>query len=492
MYLTFTHQKCITIPQYIQFFDNSCILDPYTTSDTNRFRRCSVAIDSRLPGGFRDYLPWDMIPRQKMLDVIREVFERFGFVPLDTPGIEPEQVLTGGDPNFDKQIFRAGLRTLEEGFALRFDLTVPLARVVATYRNKLPRPFKRYQTGKVWRGEKPQAGRFREFVQFDADIVGTKSTQADAEIVALMYETMTALGFSNFIVRVNNRKILNGLAEYASFLSDLTSSVLRTIDKMDKIGWEGVSAELCGIIEGDVSGTSSGSARVAAIQRFIEIRGDNQDDTLRAVRKLMANSAMAQEGIQELEEILTHVRALGVPDEKWAIDLSVARGLGYYTGPVFETILTDLPSIGSVFSGGRYDDLVTRFDPNAIVPAVGASVGLDRLFAAMEKLSLVQGQETVTKVMVLNFDPTCSTACETLATALRRSGLATEIYLGAETSIKAQITFAVKQGVPLAIIIGEREKEAGTAQIKDLRARNQVSVSQNEVVETVRKLLNVS
>ena len=200
----------------------------------------SKYINPELAGGFRDYLPEDMIPRQKMFDTIRDVFERFGFVPLDTPGLEKEEILTGGDPNFRMQIFRAGLRAGDEGLALRFDLTVPLARVVSAYGDKLERPFKRYQIGKVWRGEKPQAGRFREFVQFDADIVGSNKTSADAEIVALIYETLTALGLSRFFINVNNRKILNGLTSLVGFELTSNAEVLRIIDKLDKIGWDGV------------------------------------------------------------------------------------------------------------------------------------------------------------------------------------------------------------------------------------------------------------
>src|SRR3989344_3661065 len=193
----------------------------------------SKYINPELAGGFRDYLPEDMIPRQRMFDTIRGVFERFGFVPLDTPGLEKEEILTGGDPNFRMQIFRAGLRAGEEGLALRFDLTVPLARVISAYGDKLEKPFKRYQIGKVWRGEKPQAGRFREFVQFDADIVGSNKTSADAEIVSLIFETLRKLGLERFVIRVNNRKILNGLADFVGFESSKIPGVLRLIDKLN-------------------------------------------------------------------------------------------------------------------------------------------------------------------------------------------------------------------------------------------------------------------
>jgi histidyl-tRNA synthetase len=447
-------------------------------------------IEPKLASGFRDYLPKDMTPRQKMFDTIRQTFERFGFVPLDTPGIEREEILTGGDPEFKKQIFRTSVgATGESALALRFDLTVPLARAVAAYPNDLPRPFKRYQTGKVWRGERPQAGRFREFVQFDADIVGSKSTMADAEIVSLMYETMTALGFVKFLVRVNNRKVLNGLAAYAGFSEEKNTAVLRAIDKLDKVAWEGVREELLRE-PGDRNDPGVGltDAQADAIKRFIDIRGGSPKETLDAVGDLMANSPMAEEGIRELREIMSSVEALGVPADKWTVDLSVARGLGYYTGPVFETILTDLPSIGSVFSGGRYDDLVARFG-SVTVPATGASVGVDRLFAAMEKLGIVPVQATVTKVMILNFEEECRGLVEQAASKLRRAGIPTEIYLGQETSLRAQLTNALKQNIPFVVIIGGEEKKAGTAVVKDLRKRKQSVVPFAGIVDALAALV---
>lgn len=448
-------------------------------------------IEPRLAGGFRDYLPKDMIPRQRMFDTIRDTFERFGFLPLDTPGIEKEDILTGGDPEFKMQIFRVSLRnTKETDLALRFDLTIPLARVVASYPNDLERPFKRYQTGKVWRGEKPQAGRFREFIQFDADIVGSRSPMADAEIVSLMYETMTTLGFSEFLIRINNRKILNGLAAYVGFSEEKNAAVLRAMDKLEKIGWEGVSEELQrepGDRDNPGVGLSSHQAR--AVKQFLDIRGGSAEETLSRVEALMADSPRAKEGIDELKTITECVRALGVPSSKWIIDLSIARGLGYYTGSVFETMLTNLPSIGSVFSGGRYDDLVARFGPG-IIPATGASVGVDRLYVAMEKLGIIPLQTTVTKVMVLNFSPACRFLVQAAATELRRCGIPTEIYFGQEVTLKGQLSFAVKRGVPYVLLIGDNEKEKGVAQLKDLSQRTQVEIPLSEIADRVAELIS--
>lgn len=436
-------------------------------------------IDASLASGFRDYLPEDMITRQKMFDTIRGVFETFGFMPLDTPGLEREETLTGGDPNFRMHIFRASLQGGDDKLALRFDLTVPLARVISMY-PELAKPFRRYQVGKVWRGERPQAGRFREFVQFDADIVGASSFLADAEILALMYQTMTALGVRNFLIKVNNRKILNGLSEFVGFEHALTPKVLRSIDKMDKIGWPGVAEEL------KKEGLSD--SQLADIKQFVGIRGKNQEETLSQVRSLMTTSKSAIQGVEELEGICKHLKSFSIPDEAWTVDLSVARGLGYYTGPVFETILNDLPEIGSVFSGGRYDGLVERFSSQGI-PATGASVGVDRLFAALDKLGLIKKIKTTSRVLVLNFDPESEDACIRVLGSLRAEGISSEIYQGKEASLRGQMNHAVKQEVPIVIILGSEERASGKAQVKNLRDRSQVEVPLENIPLFVSKIL---
>lgn len=437
-------------------------------------------ISPELAGGFKDYLPGDMISRQKMFDIIRKTFELFGFLPLDTPGIEREEVLTGGDENFRMMIFKAGLSGGNEGLALRFDLTVPLARVVALYNDVIEKPFKRYQMGKVWRGEKPQAGRFKEFVQFDADIVGTSRTSADAEIIALMYETLTALSVDRFCIRINNRKILNGLSNFVGYDPDLSDEVLRTIDKLDKIQWEGVAEEL----------TAKGfdNNQLSRLEKFLNLRGDTAEEILANLSELMSTSPETLRGVEELREISRNLTSLGVPSTFWQIDLSVARGLGYYTGTVFETILLDLPSIGSVFSGGRYDDLVSRFG-NQSIPAVGASVGVDRLFAALEKLSLLRKEKTVVKVLVLNFDLPAEAYCQEVVTLLRKSGISTEFYLGKETMLKGQLGYALKQEIPVVVIAGQKEVDARVVQIKDLANRRQNEVPFAQISEAVEKVL---
>lgn len=444
-------------------------------------------IKPELGGGLRDYLPEDMIPRARMFDIIREVFERFGYLPLDTPIIEKKVILTGGDPSFSMNIFEIKERDGDSDLALRFDLTVPLARVVSAYPQDVRKPFKRYQVGKVCRGEKPQAGRFREFAQFDADVVGSSSMMADAEIIALMSGVLNALGFKNFLIRVNDRKILNGLATFAGFPEEKKAAVLRAVDKLDRDGWESVKTELTRQPENqwDESATALSEEQAAAIKRFLDLRVLGQEETLKAVENLMKDSPLAMEGASELREIIQHVRALGVPDDKWTIDLSVARGLGYYTGPVFEAILTDLPQIGSVFSGGRYDDLVSRFSAN-IIPATGASVGVDRIFAAMEQLGVVEKQKSTAKVMILNFDPDCSLWLEEIATVLRNAGIATDLYLGQEDTLKGQLVYALNQEVPLVIIAGSEEKARGVVQLKDVKARTQSEVGVGDLVQTVK------
>jgi len=438
-------------------------------------------ISPELASGFKDYLPQDMIPRQRMFDKIRQTFELFGYLPLDTPGVEREEILTGGDPDFKKQIFRTGLRAGDEGLAMRFDLTVPLARVVSAYGDKIQRPFKRYQVGKVWRGEKPQAGRFREFVQFDADIVGSDRMSADAEIVALMYETLTALSVKGFKIRVNNRKILNGLSDFIGYDATLAPDVLRIIDKLDKIQWEGVKQELAEkvLLNAD---------KLSLLKSFLDLRTTSSTELLGALRQMMGSSAVASQGVAELEEISVHLSALGVPGDAWQVDLSVARGLGYYTGPVFETLLNDLPSIGSVFSGGRYDDLVSRFG-DRIMPATGASVGVDRLFAALETLELVKKEAATAKVVVLNFDESAESYCESVVTEIRRGGIPAELYLGKESSIKAQLAYALGQSVPVVVIAGSSERDNRTVQIKELAKRQQTEVPFEKMVLKIAELL---
>lgn len=442
------------------------------------------AIEPKLPGGFRDYLPEDMIPRKAMFDTISRTFERFGFAPLDTPGIEKTEILTGGDSNFKKQIYGVVSQGGDENeLSLRFDLTVPLARVIAANSGTLKRPFKRYQMGKVWRGERQQAGRYREFVQCDADIVGSSRASADAEIIALMDATMRALGFSNFLIRVNNRKILNGLAMYAGFEEWKTEPVLRALDKLGKQPWEEVAKELS-----DKNGAYLSETQIERIEKFLKIKSTNYKKVLEEASSLMKGIVIAEEGIQELSEVAKYLEWFGVPESAWTIDFSVARGLGYYTGTIYETILTDLPQIGSVFSGGRYDNLIARFGGND-VPAVGTSIGVDRLFAAMEQLNLVQREKTVTEVLFLNFDEAGERDIVKYTFVLREAGINTEFFVGNEENLKGQLAYAVTMEIPIVVIIGANEAEKSTALVKNMKERTQEEIKQKQLVEKVKEIL---
>ena len=440
--------------------------------------------------GFRDYLPQEMLARQKMLNIIEQTYQKFGFLPLDTPCLEKEEILTGGDENFKMQLYRAGLRNSNDKLALRFDLTVPLARVIASSQGEISLPFKRYQIGKVWRGERPQAGRFREFVQFDADIVGTKSLMADAEIIALMYETLTNLGFSNFLIQINNRKILNGLAEYVGYPEEKNAEVIRTLDKLDKIGWVDVKKLLSGEAQSEDENKklTLNEKQVQAIKNIVDINDKDSFKVLEKVKSLMKNSAIAQEGIQELEILIGHLEALGVPKDKWVVDLSIARGLGYYTGPVFETILTDMPQLGNVFSGGRYDGLVNRFMAKSI-PATGTSIGVDRLFVAVKEMNLIKTQKIVSKVLLLNIEAAAESKIQELVTKIRQAGIEAEIYFGNEKTLKGQLAYAVKNEFPVVIIIGADELKRGVVQIKDIKAREQIEVKEKDLVKKVKEIV---
>lgn len=441
-------------------------------------------IKPQLPSGFKDYLPDEMIQRNKILDTIRASFELFGFLPLETPEVERLEILTGGDPNFAKQIYlvkKSGSKE-ETDIALRFDLTVALARAYAQYRNEIGGLFKRYQLGRVFRGERPQKGRFNGFYQFDIDTVGSKDMTSDAEIVAVIYSTMTKLGVDDFIIKINNRKILNALPEFAGFGKELNTDVLRVIDKLDKQSWESISGELT------TMGVSINA--VILIKKFLDIPRGNEE-ALDVVLDLVKDSENAVQGINELREIAENLTALGIPKEKWAFDFAVARGLGYYTGPVFETTLTKLPSIGNVFSGGRYDDLVAKFSPIS-VPAVGASIGVDRLFDALKELGMVKKEKSIAKILVLNFEnnPKARIYVQEITSLLRANNIPTELYLGKEKGMGGQLKYAEKLEVQYAIIAGMTEVEKNVVQLKDIMNRTQEEVDKSDLVGKIKSVIS--
>jgi histidyl-tRNA synthetase len=462
-------------------------------------------VTPRLSRGLRDLLPDQMLARQQMVDTIRGVYELYGFVPLSTPAVEFLDVLSGSAGQEAQQsIFRVSNPEKEE-LGLRFDLTVPLARVIAQYR-ELPRPFRRYQVSPVWRADKPDKGRYREFTQFDLDSVGVESEIADTEIIAGMCDTLTALNVGNYLVRFSSRGLLNALIGFAGITAEQGVDVFRVLDKLDKVGLEKVKLEL---MEGykdesgdTIRGVGLSRDQVEKIEKFLAIRGTRRE-VVERLRDLFTDS----QAVADVEKISNHLYNLGYEDDRVSLDLSIARGLAYYTGPVFEAILLDAPQFGSVFGGGRYDDLVTRFTGEKI-PAVGASIGVDRLLAALTHLGRIGDRKATARVLITNMDASLAEDYLAMTWELRRAGIPTELYLGTAKGPGKQLKYADQYDVPLAILYGSNEKAQGTVTVKDMvagreRAKpvadrkeylaqraGQVTIPRNELVEGIRKMLS--
>jgi histidyl-tRNA synthetase len=427
-------------------------------------------VEPRLLRGFRDYLPAQMNARLKMIETIRTVYERYGFQPLDTPAQEYRVTLLGYGEESTKQIF--SFRNPEgEDVALRFDLTVPLARVVAQYPD-LPLPFRRYQVAPVWRADKPDPGRFREFLQFDLDAVGTSSLAADAEILCAMHDTLKALGIDRFTIRFSTRKVLNSLLDFAHIPRAAAHNVFRVLDKLEKIGLDGITAELTtGRVDasGDkIPGLGLNDMQVERIKQFLALPRGTRREVLSSLEALFNTVTSAKEAVDELRFLCDSLETLSIPEDRVRLDLSIARGLDYYTGPVFEASLDDAPEFGSVFGGGRYDGLVERFLGKTI-PAVGASIGVDRLFAAMEKFGLHKLAPATAHVLVTVMEPSRLADYQTLAQELRNAGINTELYLGEEKSLGKQLQYANRLQIPLAVIIGSDEFARNEVTIKNLK-----------------------
>ena len=423
-----------------------------------------------LSRGLRDLLPAEMIPRQRLIDAVRGVYELYGFVPVSTPAIEYLSVLSGSAGNdAQKSIFKVQGPDAEP-LGLRFDLTVPLARLIAQYPD-LPRPFRRYQVAPVWRADKPGPGRFREFTQFDLDSVGVPSEVADTEIVAGMCDSLAAIQCGPYQVRFSSRRVLNLLMPFAGIDQSLAADVFRVLDKLEKIGPDKVRRELTtGYMDesGDrIEGVGLTAEQVDRIQHFLAIKAETRDDVLAGLRGVFAGVAGADEAIAELAAISGHLAALGYREDRAVIDLTIARGLAYYTGPVFEAILLDAPEFGSVFGGGRYDDLVMRFLGER-VPATGASMGVDRLLAALVKLGRAGARKSTAEVLVTVIDPALMGECLQMAFELRRAGVAAELYLGSERGLGKQIKHADRSGIPLALLYGADEHAKAVVTLKDL------------------------
>lgn len=429
---------------------------------------------SILPG-FMELLPHDQIAFNKMRDTIRRNFEKYGFLPIDTPVIEKSEILLakgGGDT--EKQIYR--FNKGDNDLSLRFDLTVPLARYVSQYISSLAFPFRRYQIGKVYRGERNQKGRFREFYQCDIDIIGNGKLSIinDAEIPSIIYSTFKDLGFDSFSIHINNRKVLNGFFDSLGISGK--AEVLRVIDKIDKIGIASVKEELANICEDKAS--------IEKIMEFVAIEGSNHA-ILESLRQLDIANDMFTEGIDELSKVTQFISLFGVPEKNYKIDLKIARGLDYYTGTVYETILDDYPSIGSVCSGGRYDNLAEYYTEQKL-PGVGISIGLTRLFYQLREAGIVLDKDvfSLTKVLIAPISDDMEYAVMT-ANRLRAENIVTEVYMeDAKTSKK--LTYANKLGIPYVILIGEEEIKNNLLTLKDMKSGEQFKLSPEDAIMHIK------
>jgi histidyl-tRNA synthetase len=428
-----------------------------------------------LAKGTRDHLPEKMNQRLYVIGILREVFERYGFEPLETPAFERIETLMGkyGDEG-EKLIFKIlkrgeGGKRGEVDQALRYDLTVPLARVIAM-NPALRMPFKRYQIQPVWRADRPQRGRYREFVQCDVDTLGCTSMLADAECVAVLHDSLVALGFTAFTIRVNHRGILRACVAHAG-LADMETSVLMAVDKLDKIGVDGVSAEL---IERGVSAEA-----VETLWSLFSVRGPGALDHLEALL-----GEAASEAIGEIRTLLEAASEMGVVLDRVLVDPTLARGLGYYTGPVFEAEVTE-PKIGSISGGGRYDGLVGIFSKRD-VPAVGLSLGLDRLVVVMEELGLFPDVRSAAKVLVTVYSDALRSHAIRAASALRQAGIPTQLVLDRVGKIGKQFKQADQAGIPWVIVVGPDDLETGTVSLKHMESGIQESVSLSQAVEKIR------
>lgn len=426
-------------------------------------------IEPRILKGTRDFLPPTMILRQHVIDTLRRTFERFGFEPLETPAIEYAETFEGkSDAEVDKLIYRftdqGGRRV-----ALRYELNVALARVAAQYQNELVFPFKRYQMGPVWRADKPQKGRYREFWQCDVDIVGSKSMLADAEVLAVVYHSLRNLGFQKFLIHLNSRKILAGLGQAAGVPAERTAGLYRAIDKLERDGAEVVRRLL---LEEGLSPLQAGR-----LLSMVQTPGGGPE-VLAELRGWFADVPIGLEGVAEMEDLLRHLAMLNVPASYYRLDLSMVRGLGYYTGPIFETTV-DEPAIGSISGGGRYDGMVGLFGPE--MPATGVSLGLERIVDVITELGLLQLPRTVVQALVAIFDPSYVEASLQLTQELRRAGVRAEVYLDATAGLAKQFKYADRKGVPFVLVLGPDELVAGTVTVKDMRNGKQYSIPRKDI-----------
>ena len=437
----------------------------------------SNRIQPRIYKGTRDFLPEQMVKRNYVINIIKTIFEKYGFEPLETPTLELWDTLAGkyGEEG-DRLTYRFTDRGSRE-VGLRYDLTVPLSRVIAMY-PQIPKPFKRYQIQPVWRADKPQKGRFREFYQCDVDVVGSPSMLADAEIIAVLYETLNRLEFKKFTIRINSRKILSGITEVSGAGMEQELNVCRAIDKMDKIGLDGVREEL---VKRNID-----QRGIEKILQVLAIRGSNPE-RLKQTENLLQNSQKGMEGVREMRELFGYLELYQIPEENVLFDLYLARGLDYYTGPIFETIVEE-PRIGSITGGGRYDRLIGLFSGQN-QPATGSSIGLERIITVMDELNMFpENLSTPVQVLVTVFDENCLKYSIKIARHLRSAGINTDIYTG-KSKLRGQFGLANDKGIPLVLIAGPDEIEKEQVNIKNMRSGEQVTVAFNKLIEQVNRIL---
>lgn len=432
-------------------------------------------IRPRIYKGTRDFLPQQMIRRNYVLRIIQSIFEKYGFDPLETPAMELWETLSG---KYGEEGDRLTYRFIDRGdreVGLRYDLTVPLSRVVAMYPQELPKPFKRYQIQPVWRADKPQKGRFREFYQCDIDIVGSDSMLAEAEIIAILNEILTTLGFRKYSIRINNRKILSGIAQTCGVKGELEFALYRAIDKLDKIGMAGVEEEL------RKSGISAQA--IARLQQILEIGGSNED-RLKICEQAISGSAAGAEGLKELRELFTYLQSYAVPEENYLFDVKLARGLDYYTGPIYETVVEE-PRIGSITGGGRYDKLIGMFSGQE-QPATGSSVGFERIITVMEEMHMFPDEvHTTAQVLVTVFDSASLPYSIRIARLLRAAGINTDLYTG-KSKLRGQFGLANDRKIPMVVIAGPDEQVNAKANLKDMRSGEQQQLKLEALPEAIR------
>ena len=448
-----------------------------------------------LPKGTRDFLPEQMLKRQYVINIIKNVFEKYGYQPLETPAIEKLDVLSGKYGEEGEQlmfkILKRGTGIEKVGqeqkeftirnfkdivdLGLRYDLTVPLCRVIAMYRNEIALPFKRYQIQPVWRADKPQKGRYREFFQCDADNVGSSSMLADAETIAIINEILLTLGFQKYKIRINNRKILSGIVEYSGVDMTRDTDVCVAIDKFEKIGLDGVKKEL--------EIREIPNQAIDKILPILEIKG-NPDSVLTDVGELLKDSEIGTRGVEEISELISYIKTMGITEENYVMDLYLARGLSYYTGPIFESVVEE-PRIGSLTGGGRYDKLIGMFLGEDI-PATGTTLGIERIIDVMTELNMMPDMRTSIKVLVTIFDEQTKNNSIKLVQKLRNAGIKSEIYYEI-SSLKKQFKYADKMGIPYVIILGPEEVEKNELSLKDMTTGEQKQMAVDLAIEFLRK-----